>query len=31
MSRTTWQIIEIIIAMAALAVLLMYVLSALKW
>jgi|GEM_PF-3056368 len=31
MSRTSWQIIEVIIAMAALGLLLMYVLSSLKW
>jgi len=30
MSRTTWQIIEIIIALAAFSLIIMYVLSALK-
>jgi len=30
MSRTTWQIIEIIIALVAFSLIIMYVLSALK-
>jgi hypothetical protein len=31
MSRTTWQIIEIIIGLAAFALIITYALNALKW